>query len=94
MADEGEGHEFAVAEFVNNHPPEDDAEAETGEAGSPDFTELGCTEAEFLGPEGEDASAESEAHAGGEDGHETCPEKAVRVRRLGALTWVIHSAHS
>jgi hypothetical protein len=55
---------------------------------------LGCTEAEFLGPEGEDASAESEAHAGGEDGHETCPEKAVRVRRLGALTWVIHSAHS
>ena len=94
MADEGEGDEFAVAEFVDDDSPEDDAETEPGEAGSSNFAQLGGAESEFLGPEWEDASAESEAHACGEDGHETCPKKAVRVRRLGALTWVIHSAHS
>ncbi len=94
MADEGEGDEFAVPEFIDDDATEDDAEAESGESGSADFAELGCAESEFFGPEGEDASAECEADAGGEDGHETGPEEAVRVWRLGALTWVIHSAHS
>ena len=79
VADEGEGDEFAVADFVDDEAAEDDAEAEAGEACAANGAELSAGEAVFFGPVVKDASADGEADAGCEDGHETRPEEAASV---------------
>ncbi|PAZ03463.1 MAG: hypothetical protein CAK89_01210 [Opitutia bacterium AMD-G3] len=85
MADEGEGDELAVADLVDDHAADDDAEAEAREAGAADGTELGGVEAVFGRPGAEDAATEGEAYARSKDGHEACPKEALRVGYNGGL---------
>ena len=92
VADEGEGDELAVADLVDDDAADDDAEAEAREAGAADGTELGGVEAVFGRPSAEDAAAEGEAYARSKDGHEACPEEALRVGYSGGL-FVSHSTH-
>ena len=78
---EGRDDQLAVADLVHDHAADDDAEAEAGEAGAADGAELRAGEAEFGGPVVEDAAADREADAGGENGHEAGPQQALGVRR-------------
>ena len=80
VAEEGEGDELAVADLVDDHAADDDAEAEAREAGAADGTELGGGEAVFGRPGAEDAAAEGEADAGREDSHEAGPKEPLRIR--------------
>ena len=73
--------QLAVADLVDHDAADDDAEAEAGEAGAADVAELRAGEAEFRGPIGEDAAADAEADARGENGHEACPQQALGVWR-------------
>ena len=45
-------------------------------SGAADGAELRASEAEFLAPVVKNAAADGEAHAGGENGHESSPEEA------------------
>jgi len=80
VAEEGDRDELAVADLVDDHAADDDAEAEAGEAGAADGAELGGGEAVFGRPGAEDAATEGEADAGGKDGHEASPEEPLRIR--------------
>ena len=52
-----------------------------GETGAADGAELRPGEAEFSGPIGEDAAADPEADAGGENGQEAGPQQTLGVGR-------------
>ena len=80
MADEGEGDEFSVADFVYDETAQDDPEAEPREACAADVAELGGGEAEFFGPVIEDSAADGKANAGGQNRHETGPQEPVGIR--------------
>jgi hypothetical protein len=73
MQGEGGEDELAVAELVDEHAADHDAEAEAGEAGSSDRTELRARESEVGGPRPEDPSSDSESDSGCEDGGESGP---------------------
>ena len=81
MHDKCGADELAVAEFINHDAADDDAKAESGEASASNVTELSTGEAELGRPVGEDASANTEADAGGEDGEEAGPEEPLSVWR-------------
>ena len=68
---EGGDDQLAVADLIDKHPADHDAEAETGEARSTDRAELGTGEIKLGGPGGEKPSANAESDAGGENGGET-----------------------
>ena len=78
--------QLAVADLVHDHAADDDAEAEAGEARAADGAELGAGEAEFRRPVVEDAAANGEADAGGENGHEAGPEEPFGIRDYA---WVV-----
>ena len=79
VAEEGDGDELTVANLVDDHAADDDAEAEAREASTADGAELGTREAVFGRPSAEDAATEGEADAGREDSHEAGPEEALRI---------------
>ncbi len=81
VADERQGDQFAVADLIHDDAADDDAEAEAGETRAADGAELRAGEAELLAPVIENAAANGEADAGGEDGHEAGPEQAFGVGR-------------
>ena len=74
VAEEGDRDELAVADLVDDHAADDDAEAEAREAGAADGSELAIGKPEGLFPSAEDAATEGEADAGREDSHEAGPE--------------------
>ena len=86
--DEGREHveqergddQLAVADLVDDEAADDDAETEAGEPRAADGAELRAGETELCGPVGQDAAANGEADAGGENGQEACPEQALGVR--------------
>lgn len=79
VADKGKGDELAVTDLVHNEATKDDAKAEAREASAADGSELGTGETVFLAPVVKDTSADGEADAGGQDGHEACPEEAHSI---------------
>ncbi len=80
MQQEGRDDQLAVADLVDDHAADDDAEAEAGETGAADGAELRAGEAELRGPVGQDAAADGEADARREDGHEAGPQEPLGVR--------------
>ena len=73
MEQERRHDQLAVADLVDDHAADDDAEAEARETGAADGAELRTGEAEFGGPIGKDAAADPEADAGGQNGQEAGP---------------------
>jgi hypothetical protein len=73
--------ELPVADTVDDHAADDDAETEAGEPGAADGAELGAREPEVSGPTGQNAAANAESNAGGENGQEAGPEETLGVRR-------------
>ena len=73
MADQCQGDEFTIADFVHDETAEDNAETEAGESRATNGSELGSGEAIFFGPVVKNAATDGEADAGGEDGHESRP---------------------
>jgi hypothetical protein len=73
VAEQGKANQFAVADFIDDQAAEDDAEAESGETGTANGSELSPSEAVLAGPVVKDASANREADPGCEDGHEAGP---------------------
>ena len=68
---------------------EPDAEAEADQACSTDIAQVCRGEAEVSSPRCHDAAAYTEADARCENGHETCPKQATRVR-LNAVLFNVH----
>ena len=66
--------QLAVADLVDDHAADDDAETETGEPRAADGAELRPGEAEFRRPVGKDAATNPKADARGENGQEAGPE--------------------
>ena len=79
VAEEREHDQPAVAELVHHQASDDDAEAETGEAGAADHPELRGGELKLGCPGAEHTVAEGEAYAGGEDRGESGPEEPFGV---------------
>jgi len=79
MAKEGNDDEFPVADLIDDHTADDDSETEAGESRATDRAELRPGKTVFLGPVVEDASADGEAYACGEDGDESGPEEPASV---------------
>ena len=71
--------QFAITDLIRDDARDDDAEAKAGKAGAADGAELRAGEAEVSGPIREDAAANGEADAGGENGHETREEQAFGI---------------
>ena len=86
--DEGRQHvkqkrrhdQLAITDLVDDDAADDDAEAEAGEAGAADGAELRAGEAEVSRPVGQDAAADAEADARGENGQEAGPQQPLGVR--------------
>ena len=83
MKQERRDDQLAVADLVDDDAADDDAEAEAGEAGAADGAELRAGEAEVRCPVGQDAAADAEADARGENGQEAGPQQPLGVRRDG-----------
>ncbi len=73
MEQERRHDQLAVADLVDDHAADDDAEAEARETGAADGAELRTSEAEFSGPVGKDAAPDPEADAGGQNGQKAGP---------------------
>jgi hypothetical protein len=76
---EGGDHQLAVADLVGEQARHDDDHAEAGEAAPGDRAKFGHGEPELLGPLTQDAAADGESDAGGENGHEAGPEEPLGV---------------
>src|SRR5262249_28065730 len=87
----GDDDQFAVANLVSDDAANDDAETEAGEAGPADVAQFGGGKSEFSSPVVEDAAANREAHAGGQDGHEAGPEKPFCVGGSAVCVSVAHN---
>lgn len=74
VTQEREGDELTVADLVDDHAADDDAEAEARETGAADRAKLRGGEAVFGRPGAEDTATEGEADASGKDSHEAGPE--------------------
>src|SRR5438876_5683689 len=81
MQREGRDDQFAVSDLVADDPADDDAEAETREAGTVDEADLQRREAEFCLPDIEDAAADGKADARGQNRHESGCQQPLRIRR-------------
>jgi hypothetical protein len=80
VEEEGRKDQLAVANLVHHHAANDDSEAEPGEPGAANGTELRAGEAEISSPVGKNASSDAKADTGGKDGGESSPEEPARVR--------------
>ena len=74
MEQERRDDQLSVADLVDDYAADDDAEAETGEPGAADGTELRPRETEFGRPVSKNAAPDSKTNAGREDGQEARPE--------------------
>ena len=81
MEQERGDDQLAVADPIDDDAADDDAETEAGEPRAADRAELRAGEPEVSRPVGEDAAANAEPDAGGENGQEPGPEQAGGVRR-------------
>ena len=81
MEQERGDDQLAVADPVDDDAADDDAETEAGETGAADGAELRAGEPEVSGPVGQDAAANAEPDAGGQNGQEAGPEQAGGIRR-------------
>jgi hypothetical protein len=73
--------QLSVTDLVDHDAADDDPEAEAGEAGATDVTELRAGESEFRHPIRKDAAADYKADTRGQDGHEACQQQASGVWR-------------
>ena len=92
MKQKGGDDEFSVADAVDDHAADDDAETEAGETGAADGAELRAREPEVSGPAGQDAAANAEPDAGGQNGQKAGPQETLGVRRdcLVGDRWIRH----
>jgi hypothetical protein len=72
------------------HAADDDSEAETGESGATDVTQLGSGETEIGRPIGQDATADTEADAGRQDRHEACKQQPFCIGGYALVTSIAH----
>ena len=72
-------HQSAVADLVSDDAADDDSETKSREPCAADGAQLRGGETEFLPPIIENAAANGEANAGGENGGESSPEKPAGV---------------
>lgn len=73
MEKESRENKFSVSDFIDDNAANDDSEAESGEAGAADGSQLHAGEVELLCPVCEDASTDAETNSGGENGGESSP---------------------
>ena len=64
VEEEGREDQLAVADLVHHHAADDDAEAESGESGTADGSQLRAGETEVGRPVGKDAATDTEADTG------------------------------
>ena len=73
MAEERRDHQLSITHDIRQQCAEQDDEAEAHQAEAGDLAGLLLGEAELGGPVIQDAAADAEADAGGQDGHESGP---------------------
>ena len=89
VAGKGRHDENRVPQLVGNEPTDENTEAESGEPGPTNGTQLCPGESKLSSPVVKDSSADSESNAGCEDGDEPRPKEAHPVYFIAAAHIVL-----
>ena len=93
MEREGGDHQLPVTDLVTDYAANDDPKAKAGKSRPVDISQLLAGKPEIGAPVSENAAANAEPDAGGQNRQEPCHQKSLRIRgnRFVADLNVAHS---